>query len=637
MPHFIPRTILFLGTRFLLLLLPSFLTVIHANKQLVLFAGPHQTGASSVEQFYHNFASGYNNAKTSSSLHGWVWPRVQGNLGFKNKPFERPKVFQFLVTEASNDKVQEILKTSIREAYGKATEGVLLGTEEFDRIGTTPKTHRNGLQAMQEVVNFLRVDQEDVWVVLNYRTPRVEQWISYWKHLDQDPTYQEFLCNDFDNVWEILDTGMNPLGLAQTIRHETGWNVVLIDMVGAQDLGSDVSHIIACEILGNTNCNGGFVSDRFNKTYHNNHIADKEFDGLDEEQLDQLETLLRKRDCAYQERLRNDHGFYILHESSLWQGCHLSDPTGTYDKLKDTTLLLDLFQSQLGCKCFKGHKMEDYILESDNYDKLTAKKTFAQLQKELADNEFETLETFELDEDQLQKNKPSSLVQKAKGKNDELSDGHSVLSYFFVILLVGGAALYKLYVARSNINDGSNRLWYNRIKHQNTYITQEYDLDAEYGDASSDPGDKKKKSHRDNHKSARNRFKAYKDDQNNFSSDDDEASNYSGGLELPTTDWTDERDEDYYDPTTAVAQERQTRNRILMQMPRSTLTAPRRNHHQTAGTTYSRKRSNSRERDLDWAMADHEMESSEEEDSSSSDSEDDRRRGSDDSDFDDEY
>ena len=107
-------------------------------------------------------------------------------------------------------------------------------------------------------------------------------------------------------------------------------------------------------------------------------------------------------------------------------------------------------------------------------------------------------------------------------------------------------------------------------------------------------------------------------------------------------DWADERDEDYYDNTTEVAQERQTRNRILMQMPKSSLTA-RRQHHQTAGSTYVRKRSKSPDRDLDWAMADHEIESSEEEDSDSDSSDHGRRRvpgrgynGSD-SDFDDEY
>ncbi|CAJ1964118.1 unnamed protein product [Cylindrotheca closterium] len=598
-----------------------------ANKQVVLFAGPHQTGASSVEQFYHNFASGYNNAKTSKALAGWAWPRVQGDLGMKNANFERPKVFQYLVTHADNDKQQDLLMTAIREAYGRAGEGIILGTEEFDRIGETPSSRRNGLDAMERVVNFLRAEQEDVWVILNYRTPRVEQWISYWKHMDKEPDYKEFLCDDYDQVWEMLDTGMNPLGLAQTIRHETGWNVVLIDMVGAQDLGTDSSHIIACEILGGTDCNGGFVADRFNKTYHNNAV-DKEFDGLDESQLDQLETLLRKRDCAYEEKLRNDHGFYILHESTLWQGCNMKDPNGIYSKLKDTDILLDLFQTQKGCEDLKGNKLEDFLLPSDNYDALTAKKTLGQLQKEMAVNQFENLEAFELDEDaKAKQNKARTpTAEKIKGKDEDLNDGHSVLGYFFLVVMVGGGAVYKLYTARSKANDGSNRLWYRENKQQNSYLARDY-LDAEYGDVDDDKG---KKGHR-SAKSTRNRY--YQD-----SSDED--SNVSGGLEMASTfsDWADERDEDYYDPTTEVAQDRQTRNRVLMQMPKTALTAPR--HHRTAATTYSRKRSTSRERDLDWAMADQEIESSEEENDSDSDSDSGRKvdenRGSD-SDFDDEY
>jgi len=608
---------------------------VDANKQVVLFAGPHSTGASSVEQFFHNFASGYNNAKTSKALDGWAWPRVQGNLGMKNANFERPKVFQYLVTHADNEKQQDILNTAIREAYGRANEGVILGTEEFDRIGETPSSHRNGLAAMEEVVNFLRVEPEDVWVILNYRTPRVEQWISHWKHMDNDPDYKEFLCDDYDRVWEMLDTGMNPLGLAQTIRHHTRWNVVLIDMVGVHDLGTDSSHVIACEVLGGTDCQGGFLAGRYNKTYHNNFV-DKEFDGLDESQLDQLETLLRKRDCAYQEKLRQDHGFYVLHESTLWQGCDMKDPKGIYAKLKDTDVLLDLFQSQLGCEDPKGNKMEDFLLSSDNYDALTAKKTLGQLQKEMAANEFENLEAFELDEDTKAglSNGKTSPVTKTKGKDEDLSDGHSVLGYFFLVVLVGGGAVYKLYISRSKANDGSNRLWYreHRIKHQNSYLTGEYDLDAEYGDAD----DNGKKGHRSG-KSSRGRFKTFKDYQ--YSSDED--SNNSGGLEMSSTfsDWADERDEDYYDPTTEVAQDRQIRNKILMQMPKTALTAPR-HHHQTATTTRSRKRSKSRERDLEWALADHEIESSEEENDSDSDSDDDRRvdeNNDSDSDFDDEY
>ncbi|KAL3938363.1 MAG: hypothetical protein SGBAC_006713 [Bacillariaceae sp.] len=584
------------------------------------------TGASSVEQFYHNFASGYNNAKTSKSLDGWAWPRVQGDLGMKNPNFERPKVFQYLVTHADNNKQQELLRTAIRQAYGRSSEGIIIGTEEFDRIGETPSSHLDGLEAMGNVVDFLRVDQEDVWVILNYRTPRVEQWISYWKHMDKDPDYKEFLCDDYDRVWEMLDTGMNPLGLAQTIRHETGWNVVLIDMVGVHDLGSDSSHAIACEILGGTDCNGGFVADRFNKTYHNNFV-EKEFDGLDESQLDQLETLLRKRDCAYQEKLRNDHGFYVLHESTLWQGCDMKDPNGIYSSLKDTDVLLDLLQSQIGCDDPKGNKLEDFLLPSDDYDALTAKKTLGQLQKEMADNAFENLEAFELDEEaKAAKNTGKTpTVKKHKGKDEDLSEGHSVLGYFFLIVLVGGFGVYK-YISRSKATDGSNRLWYRekRVKHQNSYLTREYDLDAEYGDEDDDNGKKK---------SSRSRFKTYKDDQ--CSSDDD--SNYSGGLELSSivsSDWADERDEDYYDPNTEVAQDRQSRNRIMMQMPKTALTARR--HHKTAGTTYSRKRSTSKERDLDWAMADQEIESSEEENDSDSDSDVEENNGSD-SDFDDEY
>lgn len=53
-----------------------------------------------------------------------------------------------------------------------------MGTEEFDRVGKNPDTHYDGLYAMKSVVDAVKLHSSpsDVTVVLNYRTPRVDQW-----------------------------------------------------------------------------------------------------------------------------------------------------------------------------------------------------------------------------------------------------------------------------------------------------------------------------------------------------------------------------------------------------------------------------------------------------------------------------
>jgi hypothetical protein len=329
-------------------------------KQLVLFAGPHKSGATSIEKFFHNHASGYQNAPIDPGLEGWIWPPIEGDLlkpdGHHTQVdrFARHKVFNFLVTETQNSTLQMVLLNHIQIAWDFSEHGIILGTEEFDRIGDTPDTHYDGLKAMQKVVDHLRVPKDDVTVVLNYRTPRLDQWVSIFKHAtntSQDH-YKHFLCNSnrADKRWELLDTAMNPLKLANVYRRE-GWKVVLIDMGGVLEKELDVAHVVSCDVLENTDCQNGWLSNS-STTYHENSI-DRAFDSLYSGDQEHLEQLFRERDCHYQSVLENDEGFTVLHPDTLWEGC-LPDQDGNavlYEKLAtDTTYLMNAMKSQKGCE-----------------------------------------------------------------------------------------------------------------------------------------------------------------------------------------------------------------------------------------------------------------------------------------------
>jgi hypothetical protein len=555
----------------LLLLLCLMTPTANANKQVVFFAGPHQAGASSVEKFYHNYASGYNNAQTAKGLDGWVWPRVQGNLG-QDHDLERPKVFNFLVTHAQDEGVQQTLTESITQAYSKATEGIIIGSEEFDRIGDTRETQRDGLLAMETIANTLHVEQEDVWVILNYRTPRADQWISFWKHSSEDDQYRNFLCNQDDVLWEIMNTAMNPLGLAQTIREQTGWNVVLIDLVGVEDAGADVSHVIACEILGNTNCRDGFVYDRYNKTFHLNH-ADKELSSLSDGQVEQLEILFRQRDCAYKEKLSNDHAFFTLHESTLWQGCS-PDSDDTYQQLTNTTTILNLVQSQKGCSLSNEYNISDYLV--GDIAALTAKKDVETLKKDNAANQFEDLAHVEKDKDREKEG-----VHPVKGGGGEKSGGSFGFGWLLVLALLG-AALYRLYATKFQQNM-SHHLWDTGRKHKHqAYRPREYDLDAEYGFTDA----------------------AFRDEAPDDDPDED-ASQEELEMSLTTPSYPDWREDDN---DLTQAEVRRNQNKMMMQMPKrkSALTAPSPGNNKNYEDGF----------DLAWAQG-HEIESSEEEGSDS--------------------
>lgn len=535
-----------------------------------------------MEKFYHNYLSGYNNAKTSEGLDGWIWPRVQGNLGLDYDDWDRQKVFNFLVTHADDEGVQEGLMQSITQAYSKAKEGVLIGTEEFDRIGDTRKTQRDGLMAMEKIVNTLHVAQEDVWVILNYRTPRVDQWIGFWKKDGQDSDYKTFLCEEYDRLFERMETAMNPLGLAQTIREQTGWNVVLIDLVGVQDIGADVSHVIACEILGNTDCRNGFVSDRYNKTFHLNHI-EKDIDGLGDDQIDDLEMLLRQRDCAYKERLSNDHAFYTLHESTLWQGCN-TEHDDIYQQLTDTTTILDLVRSQEKCDKSSSGKLDINDFLVGDIAALTYKKDVETLKQENAAYSFENLEDVEKDEDHAKAADRKETIKKTTTKGSESSSDKSFhFGWIFGFALLGAAG-YRVYVTKME-EDHSNRLWNTSREHkQQAYRPRDDDLDAEYGFSGGG---------------------GFRDDASDVASDE-EASQEELEMSPTKSSFPDWRDSDDDDDTDA-EMNRLNQNKMMMQMPKrkSALMAPapgKKNYQDGF--------------DLSWAQG-HEIESSEEENSDS--------------------
>jgi hypothetical protein len=75
----------------------------------------------------------------------------------------------------------------------------------------------------------------------------------------------------------------------------------------------------------------------------------------------EIERLLRL--CAYAPHLELDPGVHVLHRHSMWQDC---DGTGSYDKHKNTTFLLNMLQQENDQKLrdkplspYHGHDSEE--------------------------------------------------------------------------------------------------------------------------------------------------------------------------------------------------------------------------------------------------------------------------------------
>jgi hypothetical protein len=338
----------------------------HASngKQLVLFAGPHKAAGTSVEEFFYTWASGHNHNghdKSQFALRYWRWPRIYGMVANQTEEEHPYKIFGHLVTEPTNEVLKMEILEGIRDTWEIANTGIILGTEEFDRVGPE-ETKLDGLAAMRSVVGHLSVPADDVVVILNYRTPRFDQWVSLWKHATGDgTTYEEYLCNPehYAARIEALATQLNPLNAA-LIYLEQGWKVHLVDMGGVEAAGRDVSHVIACDIL-NGKCDEGDLRFHTDEKPHKNALDEKEFVGLSEEEMILSEQLLRFRDCAMEKALRKQPNFQVVMNDTVWADC-----TPVFDHIYqslngDTSIIYKALLSQVECPEDTPNEMKDML------------------------------------------------------------------------------------------------------------------------------------------------------------------------------------------------------------------------------------------------------------------------------------
>jgi hypothetical protein len=245
---------------------------------------------------------------------------------------------------------ERLIHGTIMEAYGNSTtKNIILGSEELDRFGETPWSNRDGLSAIQKLIDLLHPESIDL--VVNYRRPRSHQWISIWKQLMRKekvvPTYSDYLCRmqNREMLWEYLDCVSNPLGLASALLQKFGTivKVHILDMQEIEAANQDVSHVLACSIL-KVDCTGnGFVKGMDHQPRLNQRFGNP---GLAQQQLEEMEWLFLQRDCTFQDSLLHHNNLEIhFDKDKLFSHC----PISTNPQFANTTMLLDLFQSQVGC------------------------------------------------------------------------------------------------------------------------------------------------------------------------------------------------------------------------------------------------------------------------------------------------
>ena len=277
------------------------------------------------------------------------------------------KVFGRLVTEPDNEILHKSILDAIADSFKVAENGVIVGTEEFDQVG--PDATYKAIPAIKKILRRLDVKNEDVTIVVNYRSPRLDQWVSIWKHEEgdfMDSTYEDFLCQSHNDPaerkrrFDMLGAKMNPLGAAQVFLEE-GWKVKLIDMGGVENQDRDVSHVIGCRVLLG-GCLDGFLGSLGDELPRENTV-EKPFDELNDEESGKMEQLFQNRDCGYQNSLQKwiDNGqMEIEYQDALWKTCDSSRNKYYTSLVGATEVLFNAFLSQLECKD-NPHNLRDGV------------------------------------------------------------------------------------------------------------------------------------------------------------------------------------------------------------------------------------------------------------------------------------
>jgi hypothetical protein len=343
--------------------------------RLVVLAGPRRTGTSSVAEYFTSWARGaqpnHQKGKLYHPLEKIRWPLVYGEVSNKTETEYPYKRFNHLVTDPDNEPLRTEIMDAIKRDYDQAgVKTVIFGGEEFDQVGASAPSGIDATKAVQDVVDYTGASPGCVTILINYRVPRFEQWVSIYtsRHEEEDDEsfveYDQHMCQDETSALRMqeLGTSMNPMYMAETYLKagDEKWNVQMIDMGGVAELKSDITAIIGCMVLGAA-CtdNGKWVKGHLQETPEAKKL-EKEIETMTPREQEQSESLLLYRDCAYEEDLLQNDRFTVLANSTIWADCtHDEDHEWIYQSFRPpregTHLVFDGLLSQVNCEKYGGY------------------------------------------------------------------------------------------------------------------------------------------------------------------------------------------------------------------------------------------------------------------------------------------
>lgn len=373
--------------------------------RLVVLAGPRRSATTSVAEFFYKWARGvqpgHSHGKQYHPLGNFRWPLVYGPVSNETET-ERPyKRYNHLVLDPYNEPLrQEIIEAIKRDYENPSVQAVIFGGEEFDQVGEFSLSGDHAIQAVRDIQEAVNAPSECVTILLNYRVPRFEHWVSLYSSLSLLESgeeesgntfvpYEEHMCMDESSYLRMseLGTSMNPMYLAEIyLKADPGWKVDMIDMGGVAEDETDISHTIGCDILGGK-CDDEkrWVKGHIEETI-TNKVIEKDYNNLPEMEIEDSEMIFRYRDCAYEQEFAYEDRFNIVRQYGIWDTCNHEDEQleKIYQSLRSSDggndLVFEALLSQVDCSPYGSGAFTDVplniqqILNGEHLNKNTLEK-----------------------------------------------------------------------------------------------------------------------------------------------------------------------------------------------------------------------------------------------------------------------
>jgi len=321
----------------------GFLKRYEPNKaqQIILFAGPHRSASTSMQRIAFILGSDkvYTQEKTKKQKGNWTWlspPEVVPST---------PKSFEFWLRSLRSNNLSEnteimIYFNELRKRW-RSGNSIIMGGEDLDScVGV------NATKSEDYLDNALSIMppryEKYTTVVINYRSPRIEQLKSLWKEVDYDldgsvsRTFYDFLMDP--NLSQRLHM-IDALQMAAKFL-ERGLRVSLLDLSGLEKNKIELFQVVACEIM-KEECNyrkkmplalrnkSEIVEELKERANVRTTINEKM--NVTQAQLDAIDLSLRTYDCNYKSIFLHKN-FQVLQSHNfhkIMRDCFVGVPTAT--------------------------------------------------------------------------------------------------------------------------------------------------------------------------------------------------------------------------------------------------------------------------------------------------------------------